>query len=139
MGQLGGRKPARQIRRRHIRRGDPIANHIGVGNLLRRTPDLDLDVVIAEQEVELLGQIVRRTGPAASRSGHRGRGGETAISGTGERLGGIAVIADAQLRISERAGLARVRIGRLAVSIYRVSAALRLSTDSEKLATSCWT
>jgi hypothetical protein len=59
MAQLRGRKMPRQFRRRDVCISDPFADDVSVGDLLGGASDLDLDVVIAEQKVELFGQILR--------------------------------------------------------------------------------
>jgi hypothetical protein len=53
LGELGGGKVAGQLGRGDLAEID-VAEHIGIGDFLAAAADLDLDVVIAEQEVDLL-------------------------------------------------------------------------------------
>ena len=101
---------------RDFRRGDAAASefvaaleHVGIGDLLRRRPDLDLGAIFGDQRLELLEQIgAKILGLRHRRRIDAGRGefGEGARVGRRRALGAIG---HAQARITEARALLRRR------------------------------
>ena len=124
MDQLGRRKPARQLGR-----GDAVelqilagVEHVGKGDFARRMADRDAHRIIADEMVELVGEIVaeqRRAGDAGGVDAGLVEPGEGAGRGGRRRFG---VIFEAQLGISEAAFVARLAVGtgaRRGISVER--------------------
>jgi hypothetical protein len=95
MGKIGGRKVPRQIGRRDVGKGDAVADHIGERDFLGGAADLDIDVIIAEQEVDLLRQVIgKQLRPGDALRVETGRG-QPSIGAASQGLGRIAMVADA--------------------------------------------
>ena len=106
MGQLGGRKPEREISRLRPIKPQIVGRieDVGIGNLARRAADLDHDAIIGDEIGKLLGQIFAEQ--IRPRDADRiGAGPVEPAEGARRQLDGRAgMIVDAQLGIGEQAG-----------------------------------
>jgi hypothetical protein len=116
MGELGGREPAGEVRGLHFVEAQILGavEHVGIGYLAGGAADRDLDLIVADEIFELLGEIfaeVARPGDA-----DRIAAGlvEPAEGAGREFRRAVRAVVDSKLGIGEQAGRPRVRVRPLA-------------------------
>ena len=112
MDQLIRRKEAGKLGRADVTDLDPaVLDHIGVRDLARRAADADLDVIVANQVLDLVDEIFAEQVWARDAGGIGAGLAEARESARRRRAQRLAAIVDPELRISEAPLVPRLGIG----------------------------